>query len=274
MLEFEAAYRKKGNTFLSSFIGSDPFDFWFGRFYVGLWGVVALAAIAAGVSILFIAVGQTGDWDLLRTNVQAPLRQYGLGFAPFMQGGAWSLVVIFATISFIAWALRQAEISRKLDMGYHIPIAFGLAISAWLTLQVVRPLLMGCWCEGFDLSFTGHLTWVSNTGFRYMNFYLNPFHAYAVLGFFLTTMVLSMHGSAILGTYNTDKNPNVEMAREDNFWRDYIGYSIGEFGIHRLGFYLAVYTIVMSDLCIATSGPLVQDWVAFWHWSLPWMNGG
>ena len=124
---------------------------------------------------------------------------------------------------------------------------------------------MGCWCEGFDLSFTGHLTWVSNTGFRYMNFYLNPFHAYAVLGFFLTAMVLAMHGSAILGTYNTDKDPNVEMRREDSFWRDYVGYSIGEYGIHRLGFYLAVYTLIMSDLCILTSGTLVKDWVDFWH---------
>jgi photosynthetic reaction center L subunit len=274
MLEFEAAYRKKGNTLLASILGTDPFDFWFGRFYVGLWGVVALAAIAAGVTILFVAVGQTGDWDLLRTIIVAPARKYGLGFAPFMEGGAWSLVTMFATVSFIAWALRQAEISRKLDMGYHVPIAFGLAISAWLSLEVIRPLLLGCWCEGFDFSFTGHLTWVSNTGFRYINFYLNPFHAYAVLGFFLTTMVLSMHGSAILGTYNSEKNPKAEMEKEDNFWRDYIGYSIGEFGIHRLGFYLAVYTIVMSDLCILTSGPLVQDWVAFWHWNLPWTNGG
>ncbi len=91
-----------------------------------------------------------------------------------------------------------------------------------------------------------------------MNFYDNPFHAYAVLGFFLTAMVLAMHGSAILGTYKTDKDPSVEMRREDSFWRDYVGYSIGEYGIHRLGFYFAVYTLIMSDLCILTSGTLVQ----------------
>jgi photosynthetic reaction center L subunit len=265
-LEFESAYRKPGNTLFQLIIGGeDPFDFWVGPFYVGFFGAVAGLAIFIGVAILFVAVGQYGDWDLLRADIPPPVRAYGLGWAPFLQGGAWELVVILATVSFIAWGLREVDICRKLEMGFHVPAMFSLAVSAWLVLQIIRPFLMGCWCEGFDLSFTGHLTWVSNTGFRYMNFYLNPFHAYAVLGFFLTAMVLAMHGSAILGTHHTDPNPAVEMRREDTFWRDYIGYSIGEYGIHRLGFYLAVYTLVMSDLCILTSGTLVKDWVDFWH---------
>jgi photosynthetic reaction center L subunit len=262
---FESVYRKPGNTLFGLIFGEDPFDFWAGPFYVGFFGLVAAAAIAIGVGILFVAVGQYGDWDLLRANVPPPTRAFGLGWAPFLQGGAWQAVVICATASFLAWGLREVDICRKLQMGFHIPAMFSLAISAWLILQIVRPFLMGCWCEGFDLSFTGHLTWVSNTGFRYINFYYNPFHAYAVLGFFLTAMVLAMHGSAILGTYNTDKDPNVEMRREDSFWRDYIGYSIGEYGIHRLGFYLAVFTLIMSDLCILTSGTLVQNWVDFWQ---------
>ena len=105
-----------------------------------------------------------------------------------------------------------------------------------------------------------------------MNFYLNPFHAWGILGFFLTAMALGMHGSAILGTYNTGEDPAVETANVDNFWRDYIGYSIGEYGIHGLGFWLAIYTLIMSDLCILTSGTVVKDWVAFWHWHLPWFR--
>lgn len=265
LLEFEEEYRKPGATLLRDVFGGDPFDFWVGNFYVGFWGVVAAGAIALGVAILFVAVGQYGDWDLLRANIPPPTREFGLGPAPFIHGGAWQLVVFFASISFIAWAMREVDICRKLQMGYHVPAMFSLAISAWLTLQIIRPLFMGCWCEGFDLGFTGHLTWVSNTGFRFMNFYLNPFHAYAVLGFFLAAMLLAMHGSAILGTQQTDPDPRVEMRREDGFWRDYAGYSIGEYGIHRLGFYLAVFTLIMSDLCILTSGTLVGDWVDFWH---------
>jgi photosynthetic reaction center M subunit len=61
MLEFESAYRKPGNTLLRSILGTDPFDWWAGRFYVGLWGVVTILAIGAGVGVLFIAVGQYGD---------------------------------------------------------------------------------------------------------------------------------------------------------------------------------------------------------------------
>ena len=270
MLEFEGTYRKPGNTLLGLVIGRDPFDFWAGRYYVGLWGAVSVGAAILGSFFLFIAVGQYGDWDLWRANIHPPLREFGLGVAPFDQGGAWQVVVILASIAFVAWALREVDICRKLEMGFHVPLMFSFAISAWLSLQVLRPLLLGCWCEGFDLSFTGHLTWVSNTGFRYMNFYLNPFHAYAVLGFFLSAMVLAMHGSAILGTYNTAKDPVLEEGNVDNFWRDYIGYSIGEYGIHWLGFWLAIYTLVMSDLCILTSGPWIKDWVAFWQWHLPW----
>ena len=88
---------------------------------------------------------------------------------------------------------------------------------------------------------------------------------------FLTAMALAMHGSAILGTYNTDKDPVQEEANVDNFWRDYIGYSIGEYGIHFLGFWLAIYTLIVSDPCILTSGTLVQGWVAFWQWHIPFM---
>jgi photosynthetic reaction center L subunit len=272
MLSFEGVYRKRGGTLLAGLFGSDPFDFWVGRFYVGLFGAISLGATFFGIAVIAFAISRIGDGDLVRVTIPAPLREYGLGFAGFDQGGAWQTIVILATVAFVSWAAREVEICRKLEMGYHVPIMFSFAISAWLVLQVLRPLLMGCWCEGFDLGFTGHLTWVSNTGFRYQNFYLNPFHAFGVLGFFLTAMVLGMHGSAILGTYNTDPDPVKETANVDNFWRDYIGYSIGELGIHVLGFWLAIYTLIMSDLCILTSGTVVKDWVDFWHFSIPWFH--
>jgi len=272
VLDFEDVYRKRGNTFLADLLGSDPFDFWFGRFYVGIFGIVTIGAIVLGVATLFLGVALNGDGDLLRATVISPLPKYGLGWAPFREGGAWQLTVVFALVAFVSWALREVEICRKLEMGYHVPIMFSFAISAFFVLQVLRPVLLGHWSEGFDLGFTGHLTWVSNTGFKYINFYVNPFHAYAVLGFFLTTMVLAMHAGAILGTYDTNADSTRESANVDNFWRDYIGYSIGELGIHVLGFWLVIYTLVMSDLCILTSGTVVKDWVDFWHFQIPWFH--
>ena len=120
-LEYEGAYKKPGNTLFSLILGDDPFDFWIGRYYVGFFGAASLVTIALGVTILFIAVGQYGDWDLLRANVPSPDRSIGLGWAPFLHGGAWQSVVILATASFVFWGLREVDICRKLEMGFHIP---------------------------------------------------------------------------------------------------------------------------------------------------------
>ena len=68
---------------------------------------------------------------------------YGLGFAPLKAGGLWQAITVCAIGAFCSWALRQAEIARKLAMGYHIPVAFSVAILAYVTLVVVRPVLMG-----------------------------------------------------------------------------------------------------------------------------------
>jgi hypothetical protein len=47
--------------------------------------------------------------------------------------------------------LREVEICRKLGMGYHVPFAFGVAIFAYVTLVVIRPVLMGAWGHGFPV---------------------------------------------------------------------------------------------------------------------------
>jgi photosynthetic reaction center L subunit len=269
MLPFEAAYRKPGKTFVEGFFGiPDPFDFWVGRFYVGIWGAASVGATVLGIGLILLAAGHQGDWDFWRNELSPPPRHYGLGIAPIWDGGAWQALVTFTTVAIVTWALREVDICRKLDIGYHVPVAFASAISAWVTLQWIRPLLMGCWCEGFDLGFTAHLSWISNFGFRFMNFYLNPFHAFGILGLFFGAMLLGMHGSAILGTYNTQDDPVKEVANVDNFWRDYLGYSIGELGIHAAGFWLSIFTMIISDFCILTSGTAVTDWVDFWRF--PW----
>lgn len=54
---------------------------------------------------------------------------------------------------------------------------------------------------------------------------------------------------------------------EDSFYRDFIGYSIGPLGIHRLGLYLAVTAVFFSAVCIVISGPLwTQAWSDWWGW--------
>jgi len=49
MLSFEGVYRKRGGTFLAELFGTDPFDFWIGRFYVGIFGAVTLVPRSWGL---------------------------------------------------------------------------------------------------------------------------------------------------------------------------------------------------------------------------------
>ena len=101
-------------------------------------------------------------------------------------GGLWQIITFCALGVFVSWALREVEICRKLGIGYHVPFAFGFAIFAYVTLVVIRPVLMGAWGYGFPYGIFSHLDWVSNTGYAYGNFHYNPAHMIAVSFFFTT----------------------------------------------------------------------------------------
>ena len=88
----------------------------------------------------------------------------------------------------MSWALREVEICRKLGMGYHVPFAFSFAILAYVTLVVIRPLLLGAWGHGFPYGIISHLDWVSNVGYQYLHFHYNPAHMIAVSFFFTTAL--------------------------------------------------------------------------------------
>ena len=121
-------------------------------------------------------------------------------------------------------------------MGIEVPLCFFAVVSSWLTLQWLRPIAMGSWGNGFPLGITHHLDWVSNIGYQYFNFFYNPFHAIAISLLFFSTMLLSMHGSAI----RMHEPPNASVRNIDVFWRGIAtGYSIGEIGIHRIAFWSA-----------------------------------
>ena len=56
--------------------------------------------------------------------------------------------------AFVSWALREVEICRKLGIGYHVPFAFGVAIFAYVSLEVIRPILLGGWGTAFRTEFS------------------------------------------------------------------------------------------------------------------------
>ena len=266
MLSFERKYRVRGGTL----IGGDLFDFWVGPFYVGFFGVTTIffASIGTALIVYGAAIGPT--WNLWQISIAPPDLSYGLGFAPLKEGGLWQVITICAIGAFVSWALREVEICRKLGIGYHVPIAFGFAIFAYVTLVVFRPLLLGAWGHGFPYGIFSHLDWVSNVGYQYLHFHYNPAHMIAVTFFFTTTLALSLHGSLVLSATNPRDGETVKTPEhEDTFFRDTVGYSIGTLGIHRLGLFLALSAGFWSAICIVISGPFWnRSWPEWWNWWL------
>ena len=63
MLSFESVYRKRGGTFLADLLGDDPFDFWVGRFYVGVFGAISVGASIFGILIIVLSIAALGDGE-------------------------------------------------------------------------------------------------------------------------------------------------------------------------------------------------------------------
>jgi photosynthetic reaction center L subunit len=273
LLSFERKYRVPGGTL----IGGSLFDFWVGPFYVGFFGVTTLFFATLGTILIFYGTAMEGVWNPFLISIDPPPIEYGLMPAPLMEGGLWQIITICATGAFVSWALREVEIARKLGMGMHVPIAFGFAIAAYVALTFVRPVLMGAWGYAFPYGIFSHLDWVSNTGYTYGNFHYNPAHMLGVSFFFTTCLALALHGGLILSAANPPKGQVMKTPdHEDTFFRDFIGYSVGTLGIHRLGLLLALNAVFWSIVCIVVSGTIwFDEWVTWWDWwlNLPWWAG-
>jgi photosynthetic reaction center L subunit len=266
MLSFERKYRVRGGTL----VGGDLFDFWVGPFYVGFFGVTTIFFAFLGTALIFYSAALQGTFNPWTINVAPPDLKYGLALAPLKEGGIWQIVTVCAIGAFGSWALREVEICRKLGMGYHVPAAFSMAILAYVTLVVIRPVLMGAWGHGFPYGIWSHLDWVSNIGYQYLHFHYNPAHMLAITFFFTTTLALAMHGALVLSATNPPKGERVKTPDyEDTFFRDLIGYSVGTLGIHRLGLFLAMAAGFFSAVCIVISGPFwTRGWPEWWNWWL------
>jgi photosynthetic reaction center L subunit len=273
LLSFERKYRVPGGTL----VGGSLFDFWLGPLYVGFFGVTTFFFAALGTILIFYGTAIEGVWNPWLISIDPPPVENGLAVAPLADGGLWQLVTICAIGAFVSWALREVEIARKLGMGIHVPVAFGFAILAYVTLVVIRPLLMGSWGYAFPYGIWTHLDWVSNTGYTYGNFHYNPAHMLAVSFFFTTCLALALHGSLILSAANPGKGKEMRTPdHEDTYFRDLIGYSVGTLGIHRLGLLLALNAGFWSAVCIVISGTIwFEEWVVWWDWwlNLPWWAG-
>jgi len=262
LLSFERKYRVRGGTL----IGGDLFDFWVGPFYVGFFGVTTAISALLGTALIFAAAAEGPTLNPWLIDIQPPPIEAGLSLAPLSEGGYWQIITACAVVAFYSWVFRQAEISRKLGMGYHVPVAFSIAVFAYVTLNVIRPFWMGAWGHAFPYGIWSHLDWVSNTGYMYVNFHYNPVHMLAITFFFTNCLALALHGGLVLSAVNPSNGTNVKTPEyEDTYFRDFIGYSVGTLGIHRVGLFLALNAGFWSAICIVISGTLyVGSWPEFW----------
>ena len=262
MLSFERKYRVRGGTL----VGGDLFDFWVGPFYVGFFGVTTAFFSIVGIGLLLYGASLGDTWNIWKISIEPPDLSYGLSLAPLKEGGIWQIVTICATGAFCSWALREVEICRKLGMGYHVPFAFSIAILAYVTLVIIRPVAMGAWGHGFPYGIFTHLNWVNNVGYAYGNFHYNPAHMIAIAFFFTTTLALALHGSLVLSSANPASGEVVKTPEHENaYFRDFIGYSVGTIGIHRVGLFIALSSGFWSAICIVISGTIWTDpWVDWW----------
>ncbi|MEL6921399.1 MAG: photosynthetic reaction center subunit L, partial [Pseudomonadota bacterium] len=145
LLSFERKYRVRGGTL----VGGDLFDFWVGPFYVGFFGVTTAFFAALGTVLIVYGASLGPTWNIWLISINPPPIEYGLGLAPLQEGGLWQIITICAIGAFVSWILREVEICRKLGMGYHVPFAFAVAVFAYVTLVVFRPILLGAWGHGF-----------------------------------------------------------------------------------------------------------------------------
>ncbi len=268
MMNFEKKYRIRGGTL----IGGDLFDFWVGPFYVGFFGVTTIFFTLLGTALIIYGAALGPTWNIWTLSINPPKYEVGLALAPMAEGGLWQIITVCAVGAFTSWALREVEISRKLGMGYHVPFAFGIAVRAFVTLNVIRPVLMGAWGHGFPYGIMSHLQWVNNVGYTYGNFHYNPAHMIAITFFFTTTLALALHGSLILSATNPQPGHKVRTPDHENtYFRDTIGYSIGTLGVHRLGLLIALNAGIWSAICIVISGTYWPDgaaWIEWWGGSL------
>ena len=266
LLSFERKYRVRGGTL----VGGDLFDFWVGPFYVGFFGVTTAFFSILGTALIIYGAALGDTWNIWQISINPPDEDYGLAMAPMKEGGLWQIITICAVGAFGSWALREVEICRKLGMNYHVPFAFGVAILAFVTLNVFRPALMGAWSNGFPYGIYSHLEWVNNVGYAYGNFHYNPAHMIAITFFFTTTLALALHGGLVLSSTNPFKGEVVKTPEhEDTYFRDFIGYSVGTLGIHRVGLFLALNAGFWSAVCIIISGTIwTEAWSDWWDWWL------
>ena len=133
-------------------------------------------------------------------------------------------------------------------------------------------MLLGAWGNAFPYGIFSHLEWVSNTGYKYLNFHYNPAHMIAVSFFFATTLrpVAARLADPVGRQSGQGRDGEDARARGHLLPRPH-----GLFDRHarhppRWASSWRSPPAFWSAICIVISGPVwSQGWPEWWNW---WRN--
>ncbi|MEM8980527.1 MAG: photosynthetic reaction center subunit M [Pseudomonadota bacterium] len=265
---------RQGNPGYSTLIG------WFGNaqlgpVYLGTLGTISLASGLIWFFIVGLSYWAQAGYnpavfmrDLFYFSLEPPSEEYGLGFAPLKEGGAWLIASFFLLISVMTWWMRTWRRAQALGMGKHVCYAFASAIWLFLVLGLIRPILMGSWSEAVPYGIFSHLDWTNLFSLTYGNLFYNPFHALSIAFLYGSALLFAMHGATILAVsrYGGDReleqiyDRGTASERAALFWRWTMGFNATMEGIHRWAWWFAVLTTLTGGIGILLTGTVVDNW--------------
>lgn len=98
-----------------------------GPVHLGPYGLVAVIGFATWFFIIGVNFWAQADYnpaiflrDLFWLSLDPPAPEYGLGFAPLDEGGAWLISSFFFLVGCCAWWIRTYTRATALGMGHHV----------------------------------------------------------------------------------------------------------------------------------------------------------
>ncbi|GAA0787200.1 photosynthetic reaction center subunit M [Roseibium denhamense] len=250
----------------------------FGPIYIGFTAIVALASGTIAFMIIGLNFWAQVGWDpnqfvrqLFWLSLEPPNAEFGMGLAPLDRGGWHTIAGLFLTVSVLTWWLHLFRRARALELGMHVPIAFGAAIWLFLVLGFIRPLMLGSWSEAVPYGIFSHLDWTNLFSLTYGNLFYNPFHALSIVFLYGSALLFAMHGATILavGRYGGEReieqiyDRGTASERAALFWRWTMGFNATMESVHRWAWWFAVLCPITGGIGILLTGTVVDDWFAW-----------
>ena len=270
--------------------GDDPrikatgWSYWMGKLgdpqlgpmYLGWEGILSILFGLTAFEVIGLNMAAQADWNPIRFaqgiiwfGLNPPPAKYGLTLFPPLNDGGWWLIAGFClTVSVLLWWVRVYKRAKSLGMGSHVAVAFGAAIFLFLSLGVIRPVLMGDWSEAPNFGIIPHLNWTATVSVLYGNWYYNPFHMFSIVFLYGSTMLFAMHGGTIMATakYGAERESREILDRGTAaergalFWRWTMGFNATFESIHRWAWWFAVLTVIAGGIGVLLTGTVVDNW--------------